>query len=160
MKDWWLNLPLRDKRMLGMGGIVVILFLLYEIIWSPLATSNENLRIHIEHNRDTLQYMQNADHRIQQLLKESKAKNYKASGSVLGTMQTEINSSPFATHVVQLRQAENDSVQFNLRKVNFDQLLVFLMSVWKKYHYIVSQISVVPTGVPGEVTVDITIKSS
>lgn len=157
MNDWWLNLPLRDKRMLLMGSIVVILFLLYEIIWSPLATTNENLRLRIQHNRDTLQYMQNADQRIQQLLKESKEKNNKTSGSVLGTMQTEINNSEFASHVAQLRQAENDSVQFNLRKVNFDQLLIFLTSVWKKYHYIVSQISVVPTGVPGEVTADITL---
>lgn len=160
MKDWWLNLPLRDKRMLLMGGIIVILFLLYEIIWSPLATTNENLRVHIQHNRSTLQFMQNADQRIQQLVKESKEKNNKTSGSVLGIMQTEINNSQFAAHVTELRQAENDAVQFNLRKVNFDQLLVFLMSVWKKYHYVVSQISVVPTGVPGEVTVDITIKSS
>lgn len=160
MKDWWLNLSLRDKQMVILGSLVVMIFLIYTIIWSPLDNANVNLRSHIQHSRETLNFMQQADHRIQLLLKESTAQTHTSTESLLGTMQTEMNHSEFSSHVTQLREAENDSVQFNLTKIDFDQLLVFLTSVWKKYHFIVSRISVIPTGVPGEVTVDVTIKSS
>lgn len=160
MKDRWQNLSLRDKQMLVVGGIAVILFLLYEIIWSPLSNANNSLRSRIQQSQDTLRSMKNADQLIEHLLKQSKEKRTETTQSILGAMQTEINHSPFASHVTQLRQAENDSVQFNLSKVDFDQLLVFLTSVWKKYGFIVSQITVMPTGTPGEVTVDIVMKKN
>jgi len=155
MKEWWSNLSLREKQMVGSGSIVIILFLLYEILWSPLVDANDNLRIRIPHNRETLQSMQSADQRIQSLLKTSQQKTGHAAESLLGTLQTEIKQSTFASHLVQLREAENDSVQFNLRKINFDQLIIFLDGLWKKHSFIVSQITVVPTGAPGEVTVDV-----
>jgi type II secretory pathway component PulM len=158
MKDWWLNLSLRDKQMVCVGSIVVILFLIYEIIWSPLVTANNNLRSRIQQGQDTLRSMKNADQLIEHLQKETEEKRTGVTESILGVMQTEINHSQFASHVTQLREADNDSVQFNLRKVDFDQLLVFLTSVWKKYGFIVSQITVMPTGTPGEVTVDVVMK--
>lgn len=159
MKDWWLNLPLREKQMIAAGSLAVLFFILYQFIWSPLANANDEMRNHIQHNRETLGVMQNIDKHIQQLLKLSEQKKNQPTGSILGIMQTEINKSPFASHVSGLRQAENDSVQFNLRKINFDELLVFLTALWKNNGFIVSQIAVIPTGAPGEVTADVMIES-
>ncbi len=159
MKEWWLNLPLREKQMLSVGSIAVVFFILYQFIWSPLVTLNNDMRDRIQHNRDTLNIMQNIDTSIQQLSKSQENNNH-PTGSILGIMQTEMNNSAFASHVTQLRQADNDSVQVNFRKIDFDQMLVFLNTLWKKYHFIVSQITVTPTGAPGEVTVDATIQSS
>lgn len=158
MKEWWLNLALREKQIVAAGSIVIILFLLYEIIWSPLVSLNDNLRTRIQHNRTTLSAMQNADQLIQHIQKTSKEKHQQPNGSLLGTLQTELNKSEFASHVLQLRQAENESVQFGLHNINFDQFLIFLTALWKTHNIIVSQITVTPTGAPGEVTVDIVMK--
>lgn len=158
MKDWWLNLALREKQTVAAGSFVVVLFLLYTLIWSPLSDLNDNLRTRIPRSQETLSAMQSTDQLIQHITKEVKEKRNQPTGSLLGLMQTEINQSKFASHVTQLRQAENDSVQFNLRKVDFDQLLVFLTSLWKKQGVIISQITVIPMEAPGEVTVDITVK--
>jgi type II secretory pathway component PulM len=155
MKDWWINLPLRDKQLLLLGGLVVFLFLLYEMVWSPLASANDSLRVRILKGEETLTSMQNADQLIQHLITSSQKKTRQQGQSSLGILQGEINKSKFASHVTQLRQTENESVQVNMTKVNFDELLVFLNMLWKKYDVIVSQISVVPTGVAGEVNVDI-----
>lgn len=158
MKDWWLNLALREKQTVAAGSLVVILFLLYEIVWSPLVTANENLRVRILHNQETLTAMQNTDQLIQHMIKESKEKHNQPTTSLLGIIQTEMTKSVFASHVTQLRQAENDSVQFNLRNVDFDQLIVFLTSLWKKNGFIVSQMTAVPMDAPGAVSADITVK--
>lgn len=160
MKDWWLNLALREKQMVAAGSLVIILFLLYEIIWSPLVLMNDNLRIRIQHNRDTLTSMQNTNQLIQHIEKTSQEKRQKPKESLLGILQTEINKSIFASHVMQLHQAESDAVQFNLTKVDFDKALVFLTSLWKTYNIIVSQMTVTPTGTPGEVMMDVTVKAA
>lgn len=159
MKEWWINLPLREKRMLVLGGLIVILFILYEMIWSQLSDANDNLRLRIGHGENTLLSMQQTDELIQHLQKMSQQKKQQATQSILGTVQDEVNGSPFSYHVNQLRQAENQSVQMSLNKVDFDGLLVFLMKLWKNHTIIVSQITVTPTGASGEVNADVTLAS-
>jgi len=160
MKEWWRELAIREKQMIVLGSLVLIIILIYEIIWSPLHTANQNLRVKIQHQQNTLQYMQSADLQIQQLLKIMAQKNNKNVQTLLSTLQTAIKQSGFPQNVTQLRQAENDSVQIILSKVNFDQLIIFLNGLWQKQGLIVSQITVLPTHVPGEVSVDMMLSTS
>ncbi len=159
MKEWWQNLALREKQILALGSAVVLLFVLYEIIWSPFTDKISNMRTRVHDNQKLLTWMQNADKTMQTLTKSSNTKSQQLTGSLLGTMQTEINKSPLARHVTQLRQAENDSVQMNLQKVDFDKLIGFITDLSNRYGLIVSQITVTPTATPGEVMADIVITS-
>ncbi|HSW92860.1 MAG TPA: type II secretion system protein GspM [Gammaproteobacteria bacterium] len=155
MKEWWMNLPLHEKRALFLGSVIVILFILYEMIWSPLSDTNDNLRMRIGHGQDTLRSMQQTDELISHLQKNALQKKQQTTQSILGTVQDEVNDSPFAKHVNQLRQSDNQTVQMSLNQVDFDGLLVFLMKLWKSHAIIVSQITVTPAGSPGEVNVDV-----
>jgi general secretion pathway protein M len=159
MKEWWQNLALREKQILVLGGAAVLLFVLYEIIWSPFTNKIDNMRTRVQDNQKLLTWMQNADKTMQTLTKSSTTQSQQLTGSLLGTMQTEINKSSLARHVTQLRQAENDSVQINLQKVDFDKLIGFITELSNRYGLIVSQITVMPTAIPGEVMADIVIKS-
>ena len=51
MKEWWMNLGLREKQSVSIGSLVVLLFILYEIIWSPISSHNDALRDEITHNQ-------------------------------------------------------------------------------------------------------------
>lgn len=157
IKEWWLNLALREKKMLALGVIVVALFLVYRILWSPLVNANNNLRTRVLHNQETLNWMRQADQRIQTLLKTSE-KSASPTGSLLGIIQTDLHQNALAAEVSQLRQADNDSVAFSFKKIEFDHLIVFLTTLWKKQGLLVSQITVVPGNGPGEVAADVTIK--
>ena len=157
MKDWWLNLALREKKMVTLGAIVVALFLVYKILWSPLVDANNNLRTRVLHNQETLSWMRQADQRIQALLKTSE-KNVSATGSLLGIIQTDLHQSGLATEVSELHQADNDSVAFSFKKIEFDQLIIFLTTLWEKQGLLVSQITVAPGNGPGEVAAEVTIK--
>lgn len=160
MKEWWQNLSLRDKQMLSLGSFVVALFLLYEVIWSPFSGKIDTMRHQVQHNQELLAWMQTADQRIRVLEKNSQSKAAQVNGSVLSIVQSAVNKSPLAQHVTQLRQAENDSVQFNLQKVDFDQLIVLLTDLSNEYGLIVGQFTATPTGKPGEVTADVVVKAS
>lgn len=159
MKEWWQNLALREKQILALGGFVVALFVLYEIIWSPFTNKIDNMRASVADNQKLLAWMQNADEIMQSLTKSAKTKSQQT-GSLLGLMQSEINKSPLGRHVTQLRQSENDSVQMNLQKVNFDQMISFITDLSNRYGLVTSQITVTPTQTPGEVMADVIIKNS
>ncbi len=156
MNDWWINLALREKKMLAAGTIIVILFLGYELLWSPLVNANANLRTRVLQNQTTLAWMREADQRMQVLQKTLQKKPL--TGSLLGVMQTTLNQSPLASAIVGLRQADNDAVEFSVKKFDFDQLMVFLTELWQKQGLLVSQITVMPGTGPGEVRADVVVK--
>ncbi|MEO8401434.1 MAG: type II secretion system protein GspM [Gammaproteobacteria bacterium] len=160
MKEWSNNLSLREKQTLSLGSVLVILFLLYEIIWSPFSNKLDNLRSQIQHNRELLTWMQNAEQHMDSLKKSMQSKSTQQNSSLLSIVQSQINKSPLQRHVTQLRQSENDSVEFNLQKADFDQLILVLTDLWKKYNLIVAQMTITPTDVPGEVTADVVIRAA
>ncbi len=160
MKEWWQNLALREKQILALGALVVLLFVLYEIIWSPFTNKISSMRTEVQTNQKLLKWMQNADQLIQTLTKNSKTKSSQLTGSLLSLMQTEVNKSTLASHVTQLRQGENDSVQMNFQKVDFDALIIFLTDLANRYGLIVSQVTITPTHLPGEVMADVVVRSA
>ncbi len=159
MKEWWDNLALREKKIIIYGGALLILFLLYEIVWSPFTNKVDSLRKSVTQNQALLIWMQNADQRLQSIVNTQKNKTT-TNESLLSIMQREVNKSPLATHVTQLRQAENDSVQLTLQKADFDRLIALLTDLSNQDGLTVSQFTATATGVPGEVMADVTIKQS
>lgn len=159
MKDWWQNLALREKQILSLGAAVVLLFILYEIIWSPFTNKIATMRTQVQHNQELLTWMIQADHRIQTLSKSAQ-NTTQTTESLLGIMQSEVNKSSLAKHVTQLRQAENDAVQLDLQKVDFDRLIVFLTALSNQYGIIVSQFTATPTGTPGEVMASVVVQNA
>lgn len=156
MKEWWMNLALREKQVLMAGSAAVILFLLYQLIFSPLSHKIESEREHIQENRELLNWMQQADLQLKTLTKNTQI--HASSSSLLGSVQTEINKTPLATHLKQLRQSDSNTVQFTLQQTNFDELIKWLDTVWQTQGIIVAEISITPLGTPGIVNADVVVK--
>lgn len=153
MKDWWLNLSLREKQVVGYGGILFVLALLYLLIWSPFTDKVDSMRSQIERDRELAAWMQQTDQQIQNLIKKQSS-NSQASGSLLGMVQEKIKKSPLASHLKQMRQAENNAVQLSLQQVDFDQVLRWLIDLWMKQGVTISQITVTPGEKPGTVNAE------
>lgn len=152
MKEWWMNLGLREKQLLSIGAMFIILFLLYEIIWSPISTHNETLREEITHDQKLLSWMQEADQRIQATTKLFKKSNTsKQTASILSVIQHEIDASPLKNNLTQMSQAENNAVQLTFQKVNFDALIQWITLVWKTQNMTVKQMTATPNGTLGSV---------
>ncbi len=160
MKEWWINLSLREKQIVSLGGAAVILFLLYLIIWSPLLNKNEHLRSQIKQDRTLLNWMQEAEQRMQTVTKSPHPQKVATTASVLGVVQHQVNQSPFAKQLGQLRQTEGNAVQITFPKVAFDQLIEWLTQLGEQNDIIVAQIAVKPSETPGVVAADIVLKAA
>ena len=158
MKEWWINLGLREKQAVSIGSLFIILFILYEIIWAPLSDRNDSLRTEIQHNQKLLTWMQEADSHIQStqklLEKNTSGQN---SAALLGLLQHEIDQSPFAKNLLQMNQAENNSVQLTFQKINFDAFIKWLTVLWQQHGLTVSHMTIKPNGSLGIVDANVVI---
>ena len=161
MKDWWINLSLRDKQMLTLGGVVVVIFLLYLLIWSPISNTVSTLRTTLQHNQATLVWMQKADKQIQSIEKNpSASRSTQTTASLLSIVQNEINQNPLAKNLTQLRQAETDSVQLSFLHVDFDQLIAWLTQLWQQQNITVIQATVKKGDSQGVVAAEVMLKQT
>lgn len=150
MKEWWINLSLRDRRFVSFGGIFIILFLIYEIFFASLSNINDSLRAEISHNQKLLTWMQTANQRMQSLQKLSeKNPATKNPAALLSLLQKQVNLSPFKTNLGLLVQSDNNSVQMNFHGVAFDNFIKWLITLTLKNNFVITQMTVTPNGAIG-----------
>ena len=156
MKDGWMNLSLREKQTVALGSIALFVILIYLLIWSPLSHKIISLRTEVQRGQTTLHWMTIADQEIQ-IIEKNTEKTHAAhtAASLLSLAQHEINKSPLAKNLSQLRQSDNDSVQLTFQRVNFDNLVAWLTERSQQQNLVVTQAAIKQTGAPGIVTAEL-----
>ncbi len=157
MKEWWLQLNLREKQMVSLGIAVLILGLFYLILWSPLHQSVATARDQIEHNQKLLYWMENADKQIQAAELTGQKPAAHSSGSRISIVQNNLKPNPINNNVTQLVQADNDSVKLSFQQVSFDLLISWLIDLWQQEGFITTQMTVKPGNKPGIVTAELVV---
>lgn len=60
IRTWWLGLQERDRRVLGIGGIVVAVLLIWVLVWIPLARTRTDLTAQVAQQRADMAWMRQA----------------------------------------------------------------------------------------------------
>jgi general secretion pathway protein M len=156
MKDWWLNLSLREKQTVTLGSMIVLAFIFYQLIFASLANSVQHLRQQVTKNKTLLSWMQESDQRIQGLEKTLAPRANKTSVSLLSLVQDNVMNTPMAKNMTQLQQADNDSIELRFQQVSFDTLMRWLIDLCHQQPVTVTQMSISP--LPKAGIVDATLK--
>jgi general secretion pathway protein M len=155
MKAWWSTASLREKRAVCALSAFIALCLAYELIFAPVLDGVDSLRQTIRKDQTTLALLRDSDQRIQELEKSQQPSAPKSSASLLGTIQNDVNNQPIGKSISQLQQAENDSIQMHLQKVNFDQLCKWLIDICQAQGLVIAEMVVTPGDQPGIVDVEL-----
>jgi type II secretory pathway component PulM len=159
MKEWWLNLNLREKQTISIGIIIAIIGLIYALIWSPLHHGVISLRDQMQHNQKLLVWMQAADQQIQEIEKTGKKPTAMLStAAYLSTIQNSLKQSPIANNITQLAQADHDSIKLNFQQVDFDLFISWLTELWQQHGFIITQLVIKSSNTPGMVTAEFILK--
>ncbi len=152
MKEWWINLKLREKQYLTAAGFIIFLFFLYVTLLAPISHYNNSLREEISQQQHLLVSMQTIDTQIRNTEKlATKNLPTQTSATLLSTLQNETKQSPLASNLTQLSQTENNSVQLVFQKVNFDILMKWLSDLLQRKELNVVQMTATPNGSIGVV---------
>ncbi|MGD8322979.1 MAG: type II secretion system protein GspM, partial [Gammaproteobacteria bacterium] len=54
MKTWWQSLQPRERLILGGGGVIALLIVLWQFAWQPLTNGREQLRASIAQKEQLL----------------------------------------------------------------------------------------------------------
>ncbi len=67
MKERWSNLQTREQNFVLVAVAVVILFIFYNMLWSPLHKARDNAKMQVENNQQLLAWMQSKSNQVKQI---------------------------------------------------------------------------------------------
>lgn len=124
IKVWWGGLSAREQQLLGLGGLAVAAFLLYLLVWAPLAEQQQRLQRRVSGLQEDLQWVAGA---VRQLRALPVAGPQAGDGrSLLGVVDSSLRQLKLAEGVRRVQPEGEGRVRVWLEGIGFDALLGWL----------------------------------
>jgi general secretion pathway protein M len=133
MKAWWGNLAQREKILVGSGGAVLIVLIVYQFIIAPIHHGLTNLRNSVITDQELVAWMQTASQKIQALQSQGSAGQLVNPAALLSTTQQSVHASPIGGSLTSLQQNANNTVEVKFNKVSFDNLTQWQIDLRQRY---------------------------
>ncbi|MBF0470007.1 MAG: type II secretion system protein M [Gammaproteobacteria bacterium] len=110
MRAFWLRLQLREQILLGSGGGVVLLLILYLQFWEPMQRERSDLEDRLQRARQEVSWMQIAASEVQQLHRAAPGEAEGGDGSLLSLIDRTARQQGLAEAIKRI-QPEGEGVQ-------------------------------------------------
>lgn len=145
MKAYWNNLNERERLMLGICGVLCIIYLFYLLIYSPLTKAIQDKTKQLSEKQATLVWM--AD--VSKEYKATKPLQTLTKSQLLSMLAAELNVASFKNFPYQLQQTGQNDIQLLFEKVPYNGFMVWLWSLNQKYRIVVKQFNIERTDTTG-----------
>ena len=152
MKEKWQQLSLREKRLVIITAIVVVITVGYFIIWQPLQDGIQTSRVRVKAQYQTLTQMQEQAAEAKQLLAaQRQGGSNRSSGSLLVIIERTAQSKNLKSRLQKVQPEGEDSVRVWVENASFDQLIDWLALLENRNTIYVSEIIIERQKEPGRV---------
>ena len=156
MKDWWRNLSDREKLIVGGGGSLTLLLLVYLFIWSPFISTISMDKNQVKYQRSLLIWMKQADTELKGLAASGASVQRTTETQLLSVVDASLKTAQLNQYASSIGQSGAKKVLIKFKQVPFDSLIKWLAENWKTRGIKVTQISVTPDkGISGIVDADV-----
>lgn len=145
MKHYFSTLNDREKWMLVVGGLCLILYLYYLFAYAPLSKQTDEKRNQLVEKIETLEWMK----QVQQQAHSSPIKKSLDHSQMMTLIASQLKENPLLKFPYQLQQINSGDIQLSFDKVPFKLFLLWLEKMSKEYSIKIKQLDVDPTKVPG-----------
>ena len=159
MKAWYNALQPRDRLIVLVTAILLLLILLYLIVWSPVASRLETTRQTVNADRSLLVWLQKNGAEIRQLRgsgNNSNARPTTRNISLINAVESSARQMGIRKSITHLEPKGDTGISVQIKAANFDQLIRWQGSMQQQYAAEVTQVTIKPTGESG--LVDATIR--
>ena len=146
MKDWFLGLELRERKLVGGGAALLLLLLLYLMIWEPIADSYTDLRDGVQQQQETLAWMQQAAAQIRALQGSGGSARGLGGRSLLAVVDQSARSGGLGNAINRIEPDGSKGVKVWLEGVAFDPMILWLGKMVKSFQIEPSIITLEPVG--------------
>jgi len=147
MKDWWLQLNIREQKLVASLGGVFIIFLSYSLIWQPLNNNIEQEQKKLERRQELLSFVNDETYRYKAL----GGKDVRQSS---GSLSSVVNRTARTQGISISRvQPQNADIQVWIDAVPFERLVSWLETLSNNEGIQVRNIDLAKTDLAGQVRI-------
>ncbi|MBV1915799.1 MAG: type II secretion system protein M [Pseudomonadales bacterium] len=141
MKNWFLSLTERDKKIVAGLGVSMFFLLVFTFLWMPISEDNQQLEKRIKRSQADLVWMQQSAEKIKALgpVSNSGASGKKSSNSMLTTIET--TAAAQGIKLKKITPKKNNQVEIRLSDVSFNSAINWISVLKIKHGVLVSKFS-------------------
>lgn len=147
------QLSLRDQAMLVVLAAAVLLYMLYQLVWHPLANANDNLARQNAAIAASVASMNQLAAQYRELQK-STTSNAASQGETLTQLVDQTVASN-SLHMSRFQPGSSGEVQVRFDNANFDQMLRWLNDLENRHGVVLRELGISPGSGPGLVNVSV-----
>ena len=153
MKEKWQQLSLREKRLVILTSIIVVITLVYFMIWEPLQEGIQTSRVRVKAQQETLIQMHEQAAEARQLLAAQRqaGASTRSSGSLLVIIERTAQTKNLKSRLQKVQPEGQDSVRVWVENASFDQLIDWLALLENRNTIYVSEIIIERQKEPGRI---------
>ncbi len=161
MKAWWAARAPREQMILGAGGIVAVIILVWLLAWEPLASEASALKTSISAQQDDLAWMREAAGEVIALRSQGGATVAGLQGrSLLAVVDQSARQAGLGSALKRVEPEGSAKVRVRFESVSFDQLILWLNQINTQFGVSAEQVSIEPENESGRVTVRLTLHAA
>lgn len=159
MKQWWSNLNAREQRIFIAAGAVLLILVVYLFAWEPLVKERTRLQGAIAKLQADKVWMQQAAGQVKQLRRGGAVARQPVS-SLLGVINSTAKPVLKGAELKRVEEDRSAGVRVWIDQAAFDDLVIWLGDLKKRYGIDASSVSVERIGKPGRVNVRLILQVS
>ena len=148
----------RERLIVIVGSIALVLVLFYAIIWEPITSRYQQQQMQHDAQRQLYSWMQDASNEIRSL-SVSGGKNISRfrNHSISSLADRSAATSGVKSSIEKMKQSKK-GVKINLKTANFDRIVIWLNDLETKYGIHASKVKIETSKVKGAVNASITLE--
>ncbi|MCR9192287.1 MAG: type II secretion system protein M [Gammaproteobacteria bacterium] len=145
MKAYWQQLSERDQMAAMVGGVCLVLYLLYALVFEPLSSSVTAAQEAWTEKKATLNWMQH----VEKTYVSAKKPQTVTAGNLLSILTTRLNKTSFHRFPHQLSQTATGDIQLTFDQVPYNLFILWLQRQSTEYTLIIKSLDMTKTDVSG-----------
>lgn len=158
LKNWWYELNQREQYSVGLGGVIVTIFIVYLFIWNPLTAHIAQMRDDISQNTQLLTWMDSAAARIEQFRAQGYIRKAGPQQALLVAVEQSLMQQKLSQYISSTQQQSNNQLTVSLKNAPFDQAISWLETIWEQNNITVDTLLVTQTDSVGVVNMTVGLK--
>lgn len=148
MKAWWENLGARERGLIVVGTVLVMMLLSYVLAWEPLRNSDRRLRQSVAERRADLAWMRQAAEEIKRLGGAGAARPVADNRSLLTLVDQTARATGLGAALKRVAPQGDDKLSAQLDGAEFDKLIPWLSGLERDQAIAIISLNVDRTDAP------------
>jgi len=153
----WQQRSTRERILLIVGAIFMVISLFYVMIWEPLSTAVKHYRQDVISNKMLLQQIKQAGPEIATLRSQMKQSQIKNQAELISVIEKAVKKSRVQGAISEIGLGPENSARLRFDDVGFDELMAWLIDLQQTQGIVVNTFNVEKLSVVGHVRAQLTV---